>query len=62
MRIEAGRVQVFVVAAATEVVEAFAGVAEPGEPPLDDHVVLDEADVVPGLFVPAQTDALVGEM
>ena len=61
-RVEAGRVQVFVVAAATEVVEALARVAEPGEPAFDDDAILDQAPVVARGLVPTQADALVGEV
>ena len=43
VRVEAGRVQVFVVAAAAEVVEALARVAEAGKATFDDDAILDEA-------------------
>ena len=49
-------------AAATEVVEALARVAESGEAALDDDAILDQAPVVARGLVPTQADALVGEV
>ena len=59
VRIEAGGVEVLVVAAPTEVGERLARVAQADEPAIGRHAVLDEALVVAGRFVPPQADAAV---
>ncbi len=60
--VEAGRVQVLVVAAPAEVVEGLAGVAEPDQAPVGGHAVLHPALVVPGGLVPPEPDPLVAEI
>ena len=60
--VEAGRVQVLVVATLPEVLERLAGVAEPDEAPVGRDLVVDEALVVAGRLVPAQPDAPVAQV